>query len=634
VAPRTASALPTLAEDLASRSPGNGAPGAPLVVVFESSVVEQAASLQVGGSTRVTLAGHTLDELLEVVRTNEGDVLLVSDARPLADGAVARLMGALELDSACATVSVDEDAAPASPGLPPPGALGPRRGVLLVRRAHLVLAADEADLTRGFAAAPTDHGGGVVGELLALVDRPGFVHRAVGAPTAVPPVDPTTQVPATRRGKPPRIAVDGRCLAYARSGTQVQLLGLLGGLARAGADVSVLAPPELHPTVQPEVARLADAMPFVERSALGRPEVFHRPFQVGSVDVLADCLTVGERFVLTHQDMILDRTRAYHLDLGAWHDYREATRASLCSADAVGFFSRHAAVDAASDGLVELDRATVVPLGVDHLAGRDMSGAPAEPLGGRPFLLVVGSTLWHKNRPFALRLLARLVERQGWDGGLVLAGGHATRGSSVDAERVLLGRIASLDGRVVDLGHISDGEQLALYRAAELVLFPSLYEGFGFIPFEAAACGTACVYTGRAAMGELLPTDGALESFELDEAAGLVAGLLASRDDRARIVERIGRAAAPLTWDATAAGYLEVYERAVAMAPTRISRSLVAKIPQPEAVLGSRAEVVLVDVYRRRRAFRALVDAGIGAGQLGARALRRLSRGRGSARAS
>jgi glycosyltransferase involved in cell wall biosynthesis len=603
------------------------------VVVFESAVVEQAASLQVGGSTRVTLAGQTRDELLDVLRANEGDVLLVSDARAF-DARTLEILGqGLELDSACATVSLDDEAPSRAPGLPPPGALSPRRGVVLVRRAHLLLAVDEADLTRGLPAAPADHGGGVVGELLALVDRPGFVHRAIGtrgsAPAAAAPSAPTPT-----RGGAPRIAVDGRCLGHVRSGTQVQLLGLLGGLARAGADVSVLAPPEFHPTVQLEVARLAGAMPFVERSALGRPEVFHRPFQVGSVDVLADCLTVGERFVLTHQDMIFDRTRAYHLDLGAWHDYREATRASLGSADAVGFFSRHAAVDAASDGLVELDRATVVPLGVDHLGGRDADAARAEPLGGQPFLLVVGSTMWHKNRPFAVRLLARLVERHGWDGGLVLAGGHSTRGSSVDAEQVLLGRTASLEGRVVDLGHVSDGEQLALYRDAELVLFPSLYEGFGFIPFEAAACGTASVYTNRAAMGELLPPDGALRSFELDEAASFVARLLASRDERTRIVEQVGRAAAPLTWDATATGYLEVYERALAMAPTRISRSLVQKIPQPEAVLGSRAEVVLVDVYRRRRAFRALVDAGIGAGQLGARMVRRVARGRGSGRAS
>jgi glycosyltransferase involved in cell wall biosynthesis len=605
-----------------------------MVVVFESPAVEQAVSHQVAGSISMALGGHSLDELLDVVRAHEGDVLLVSDPRSLTEGLLARLGEGLELDSACATVSLDEDAPPTTPGLPPPGVLGPRPGVVLVRRVHLVLAADESGLTGGLAASPADHAAGVVGEVLALVDRPGFVHRAIGVSTSASPTVPAVTAPTRRGGEPRRIAVDGRCLAHPRSGTQVQLLGLLGGLARAGADVSVLVPPELHPTVRPEVAPLAAAMPFVDRASLGRPDVFHRPFQVGSLDVLADCLTVGERFVLTHQDMIFDRTRAYHLDLGAWHDYREATRASLCSADAVGFFSRHAAVDAASDGLVELDRATVVPLGVDHLDGHDTSGPPAEPLAGRPFLLVVGSTLWHKNRLFALRLLERLVERHGFEGGLVLAGGHSTRGSSVDAEQVLLGRTASLAGRVVDLGRVSDSEQLVLYRDAELVLFPSLYEGFGLIPFEAAACGTASVYTNRAAMGELLPPEGALRSFELDGAAAFVAGLLGSRVAREGIVERIEDGAASLTWDATAAGYLGVYERALAMAPTRISRSLVARIPQPEAVLGSRAEVVLVDVYRRRRTFRALVDAGIAAGQLGARGMRRLVRARGSGRAS
>ena len=265
-----------------------------------------------------------------------------------------------------------------------------------------------------------------------------------------------------------------------------------------------MRPAELHPTVVPRVASLAAGVRFAERHRVGRPDILHRPFQVTSLHDLADRLEIGERFVLTHQDMIWDRTRAYHVG-DARRDYRVATSAALSVADEVGFLSFHAAIDAASDGALALERATVVPLGVDHFVGRDVPETVARPLADRPFLLMVGSSFWHKNRVFSLRLLEWLVDEHGWEGGLVLVGGHHERTSSRRAEERFLAQAPSLSDRVIDLGHVPESEQLALYRDAELVLFPSLYEGFGFIPFEAAALGTASVYARRSAMDELLP---------------------------------------------------------------------------------------------------------------------------------
>ena len=67
-----------------------------------------------------------------------------------------------------------------------------------------------------------------------------------------------------------------------------------------------------------------------------------------------------------------------------------------------------------------------------------------------------------------------------------------------------------LTSSFVDLGPVSDPERRWLYGNAALVLFPTLYEGFGLVPFEAAAAGTACVYSSRSSVGEYLPDQGAL----------------------------------------------------------------------------------------------------------------------------
>jgi glycosyltransferase involved in cell wall biosynthesis len=639
--------LPTLAEELSKAAPSEHAPASPLTVLVERrrdlegvlEIVPQ-GSLVVDVSsdgpepnvhprgTQLAAHAESAGELLEIARSETGDVLLVSDGDLLTASALGELRSTFIDDSACATACVDDVSRVRVSGVPPPAVDRPRPGVVLLRRDHFLLALEEADLvgrddiglTRGRAAAT-----GVVADVLTCVDRPGFVHRAI----ATEQREPTTAIrppPRASKSRSARIVLDGRCLAEPFSGTQLQVLGLLGGLARAGADVALMQPGSLHPTIQVEVQRLRGAVPFVRRSQVGRPDVFHRPYQARSLHELADCLSIGERLVLTHQDMILDRTRSYANTDDSWRDYRRTTTAALSSADEVGFFSRHAALDAASDGALDLGRATVVTLGVDHLSA--VSGEPvSHPLNGRPFLLVVGNSYWHKNRLFAVRLVQWLVESRGWDGGLVLAGGHPGRGSSRDAERALLAAAPALRPRVADLGHVSGVVQSALYRDAELVVFPSLYEGFGLIPFEAALAGTACVYNHRASMRELLPAIGALPSLDVDEAGEFVFSLLRDDTKRARVVTGITEAARTLTWDRTAAGYLEVYRRAIAREPRGVSRALVNLAPKASRVTPQ--ESLVLDVYRRRRGFRLAVDGVIRAGTVGLRAARHLHRGEG-----
>jgi glycosyltransferase involved in cell wall biosynthesis len=636
VGTQTRSGFPTLAEQLV-----NGAPrtketsGRSFVAFFEDLSRKSTWRALPKGSVVLTDLEEGVDELLDVVRANDGDVLLVSDAGLLERHVLCGLQAALAYDSACSTVSVDADSRPVSPGLPPPGIDFPQAGVVLVRREDLLLATDEADLTGKFVSGSMQElgGGPIVASLLTLLDRPGFVHRAYGLEGEYPSAYRRKD---QRRAQPSlsdvRVVIDGTCLAHPLTGTQVQVLALVVALARAGADIAVMRPQALHPSVVAQVQALTGDVAFVERRAVGRPDVFHRPFQLVSLHDLADRLVIGERLVLTHQDMIWSRTRAYH-DGGGWRDYRIATRTALASADEVAFFSLHAAIDAASDGSLELERATVVPLGVDHLVGRDDQSLATRPLGGRPYLLMVGSSFWHKGRVFSLRVLRWLVEEGGWDGGLVLVGGHHTRTSSVPAEELFLRQTPSLDQRVVDLGHVPELEQRALYRHAELVLFPSLYEGFGLIPFEAAALGTASVYAHRAAMAELLPASGALPSFEIERAGGFVLRVLESKAERQRIVEEISAVAADLTWDRTAAGYLTVYERALAR-PRRDVSSLLQATLETKGALGlTPREAALIDVYRRRRAVRVTVDSALRAATVALGGVRRLrGRGRGGYR--
>jgi alpha-1,3-rhamnosyl/mannosyltransferase len=112
------------------------------------------------------------------------------------------------------------------------------------------------------------------------------------------------------------------------------------------------------------------------------------------------------------------------------------------------------------------------------------------------------------------------------------------------------------------LGRVSDDELAALYRGAQCLVYPSLYEGFGIPVLEAMACGTPVVTGVGGATEEV--AGGAAVLVDPRDPASIAAGIeeaAARRDDlRGSGLER----AAGFTWDRVAAETRAVYERAVA----------------------------------------------------------------------
>jgi len=172
-----------------------------------------------------------------------------------------------------------------------------------------------------------------------------------------------------------------------------------------------------------------------------------------------------------------------------------------------------------------------------------------------PFLLSVGSLEPGKNRERLLQAFAR-VRARGLKHSLVVAGQRAWR---YEGEAPLARRLGLADS-VRFLGHVPQADLPALYSAADLFVFPSLYEGFGLPALEAMACGTPVVASNVSALPEVVG-DAALQVSPLDvEAlAGAMERLL--RDDRLRsdLRERGLERAAQFSWEKAARRTVEVY---------------------------------------------------------------------------
>ena len=98
-------------------------------------------------------------------------------------------------------------------------------------------------------------------------------------------------------------------------------------------------------------------------------------------------------------------------------------------------------------------------------------------------------------------------------------------------------------------GFIADEDLPALYTLADLLAFPSLYEGFGLPPLEAMACGTPVVSSNNSSLPEAVGAAALLVNAEDVEAlADAMARVLCDANLRVRLAD-LGRAqAARFTW--------------------------------------------------------------------------------------
>jgi glycosyltransferase involved in cell wall biosynthesis len=486
--------------------------------------------------------------------------------------ATASALGADLIDRATARGSIDDAAArvAAASRQSRPRLGAPSDACVYVRRAAIELIGDPT--APGFAAAclaagllhvladdvlvaPAD--GGMLS--LSAEDTAGPVTRAIGT--------------ARRALQPLRVLIDARILAGPLDGTRLHVSELIAAVAGTGeVEVSVLVGDRLSEAARAALRHL-DGVALVGSDAGGTPpaaaraDVVHRPYQISNPADLAVLSALGERLVITHQDLISFHNPAYFPSDDAWRGYRDLTRRALGAADRVLFFSQHVRSDALREELVDPSRAEVVRIGVDHaLVGASAPSAPSAPAavdalpGTAEVMLCLGNDYLHKNRVFALRLLDELQRRHGWPGRLVLAGPRVSYGSSRDAEQALLSANPALAAGVVALDEVSDAERDWLLRRAALVLYPTVAEGFGLVPYEAAACGVPCLWASGTALSELLP-DAAAAIVPWDAAATADRALVLMRDDaaRARNIAAIREAAAGLSWPQTGRRLAEAY---------------------------------------------------------------------------
>ena len=264
--------------------------------------------------------------------------------------------------------------------------------------------------------------------------------------------------------------------------------------------------------------------------------------------------------VLTVHDLIFEQYPQHHTRVNRLF-LKVAMPLFVRNADAIIAVSAHTKSDLMQRYATPHDKISVIHEGIDQ----SFKPAPAHEVRRvtacysptRPYLLMVGTLEPRKNHTTALRALATL-RAKGYPHQLLIVG---PEGWLFEPVRQLVTDL-DLESSVRFTGYVPGDDLPALYTGAACLLYPALYEGFGFPVLEAMACASPVVCSNTSSLPEI--TGAAALLVPPTDVIALSAAVqrILDNPDLARHLSLLGiRQAARFRWDVAAIRTLDIYAR-------------------------------------------------------------------------
>ena len=296
-------------------------------------------------------------------------------------------------------------------------------------------------------------------------------------------------------------------------------------------------------------------LPLPVDTLTGPVDLFHSPDFVLPPVRARSLLTVHDLAFLLHPECADARLRAY---------LERAVPRSVARADFVVADSENTRRDVIRLLSAPPDKVEVVYGGVDPsfrpVDDQDRLAALRQHLGlgAAPFILAVGVIEPRKNLNRLFAAFQRLRDRRAVPHKLVIVGRRGWLWEDILAQA----ESSPWRDEIIFPGFVPEGELATLYSAADVLAFPSLYEGFGLPILEAMACGTPVVASNTSSLPEVVGEAGLLvDPLNTDELAAALELALLDEPLRTRLRQRGLARAAQFNWPTAARSLLRVYRR-------------------------------------------------------------------------
>jgi len=176
----------------------------------------------------------------------------------------------------------------------------------------------------------------------------------------------------------------------------------------------------------------------------------------------------------------------------------------------------------------------------------------------KPFILFLATLEPRKNVEGLVLAFNELKKKEANDLQLVLAGGRGWKSGPIF--KLIASSPYKNDIKVLD--YVEESERPTLYNAAEIFAYPSFYEGFGFPPLEAMACGTPVVAAGVSSLPEIIGNAGILIDPYNPNSIALGIEQILENKELAQDLKRKGlEQAKQFNWETSAMHYLELFAK-------------------------------------------------------------------------
>jgi glycosyltransferase involved in cell wall biosynthesis len=175
------------------------------------------------------------------------------------------------------------------------------------------------------------------------------------------------------------------------------------------------------------------------------------------------------------------------------------------------------------------------------------------------YILYVGSERPRKNLSTLIKALFLLKKKHNIHPVLIKVGAESHK----KQHNLIKNLIQKLDlkNEVISIKNVPENDLPALYNAADLFVYPSLYEGFGLPPLEAMACGTPVITSNTSSLPEVVGDAGIMVNpYDVDELANRMYEVLTNNGLREELSKKGLERAKLFSWKKCAEETLKVYE--------------------------------------------------------------------------
>ena len=255
-----------------------------------------------------------------------------------------------------------------------------------------------------------------------------------------------------------------------------------------------------------------------------------------------------KKVVTVHDAIPLLYPHKSWLDAKAFHYHMNKTAKK---ADKIVTVSNTSKIDLVEKVGIDENKIQVVYNGISHKTLYPLENKPKHKRFNLRY--IGGLSAVHKNA-VALIETARVLNEMNFDFDLEIGSGNA--------HLTILPELVekyNLENHVQFKGFVPDSKLREFLGEADLFLYPSLYEGFGFPPLEAMACGTAVVASDTGSLAEILTKGALLSKPNPKDLALNIIKIAENSNLKLQLEKEAIENAASFSWDKTAEEMINIY---------------------------------------------------------------------------